>query len=241
MFLNVSKCNVITFSKKKSIIDSEYCIENEPLKRVTTINDLGIMMDMKVNFNNHIDIMTNNCHRTLAFIKRRAKEFSDPYVTKTLYCSLVRSKIEYVSVVWNMVGTVNSAKIESVQKQFLLFALRNLGWSTNTFVLPAYESRLKLLNMETLEARRKNNDILFAYDLIKKRIKCNELCSKIIFNEPAPQNLRRRRLLHVDLRRRDYTCLEPLNRVATRFNEISHLFDEDITRKSFLKKLRNQI
>ena len=64
---------------------------------------------------------------------------------------------------------------------------------------------MKLLNVETLEVRRRNNDILFAYDLIKKRIKCNELCSKIIFNEPAPQNLRRRRLLHVDLRRRDYT------------------------------------
>ena len=138
MFLNVSKCNVITFSKKKSINESEYCIENEPLKRVTTINDLDIIMDMKVNFNNHIDIMSINFHRTLAFIRWRAKEFSDPYVTKTLYCSLVRSKLEYASVVWNMVGTVNSAKIESVQKQFLLFALRNIGLSTNTFVLPAY-------------------------------------------------------------------------------------------------------
>ena len=93
--------------------------------------------------------------------------------------------------------------------------------------------------MSTLEDRRKNSDILFAYDLIKKKIKCNDLCNKIVFNQPAPQNLRRRRLLYVDIRRRNYTFLEPLNRIATRFIEAAHLFDHNISRNGFLKKLRN--
>ena len=57
--------------------------------------------------------------------------------------------------------------------------------------------------------------MLFAYDLIKKKIKCDELCNKIVFNQPAPQNLRRRRPLYVDIRRRNYTFLEPLNRFAS--------------------------
>ena len=95
--------------------------------------------------------------------------------------------------------------------------------------------------MSTLEDRRKNSDILFAYDLTKNKIKCNDLCNKIVFNQPAPQNLRRRRLLYVDIdiRRRNYTFLEPLNRIATRFNEAAHLFDHNISRHGFKKKLRN--
>ena len=93
--------------------------------------------------------------------------------------------------------------------------------------------------METLEERRRNNDILYAYDLIKKKIKCDELCNKIIFIQPAPQNLRRRRPLYVDIRRRNYTFLETLNRVATRFNGAAHMFDDNISRNAFLKKLRN--
>ena len=112
------KCNIISFTGKNLTINTEYCIENEALKRVTKINDFGIIMDTKVDFNCHIETLTNNCRRTLAFIMRRTKEFSDPYVTKALYCSLVRSKLEYASVVWNMIGITNSAKIESIQKQF---------------------------------------------------------------------------------------------------------------------------
>ena len=127
------------------------------------------------------------------------------------------------------IGTTNSAKIDSIQKQFLLFALRNFGWRRDTYVLPTYEARLKLLNMETLEERRRNNDILFAYDLIKKKIKCDELCNKIIFIQPAPQNLQRRRPLYVDIRRQNYTFLQPLNRVPTRFNEAAHIFDDNIS------------
>ena len=136
MVLNVSKCNIISFSRKKLTINTEYCIEIEALKRVTKINDLGVIMDTKVDFNCHIETLTNNCRRTLASMMRRAKEFSDPYVTKALYCSLVRSKLEYASVVWNMIGITNSAKIESIQKQFLLFAIRNLDWRRDTYIYP---------------------------------------------------------------------------------------------------------
>ena len=237
MFLNVAKCNVITFSRKNMVINTNYNIENESLKRVPTINDLGVTLDAKLDFKCHIEKMTNCGYRNLGFVKRQSKEFSDPYVTKSLYCSLVRSKLEYASVVWNMVGITESARIESVQKQFLLFALRNLGWRRDTYVLPSYESRLLLLNMHTLEKRRNVNDIVFAYDLIKKNIKCPQLCNQIVLNQPAPQNLRRRRFLFVRHHTRHYTFNEPISRVSRAFNEVSQLYENSISRRCFKNKL----
>ncbi|HEY6437549.1 MAG TPA: hypothetical protein VIY47_13235 [Ignavibacteriaceae bacterium] len=196
------------------------------------------MLDAKVIFNHHIDKMTNNARRTLAFIKRRSKEFKDPYVTKTLFCSLVRSKLEYASVVWNSNCVSSVSKIESVQKQFLLFALRNLGWRRDTFSLPSYTARLKLLNMETLEKRRSDFDTMFAFDLIRKNIKCAELCDKIVFNIPAPQNVRRRRLLVISSHTRNYSYNEPFSRVARALNNVAVHYDGSIGRFPFRNKLR---
>jgi len=51
------------------------------------------------------------------------KEFSDPYVTKTLFISLVRPILEYCAPVW----------IEFVHKSCLIFALT--GFRPNTSVL----------------------------------------------------------------------------------------------------------
>ena len=127
MHLNIKKCQVISFSKRSSMLTFDYHINSDILNRVTTTNDLGIIMDSKLSFKQHIDKIVNNGKRMLGFMKRRAKEFNDPYVTKALYTSLVRPNLEYASIVWNgSVGEISNKKIESIQKQFLLFVLKDL-------------------------------------------------------------------------------------------------------------------
>ena len=88
-------------------------------------------------FKHHMDATISRANSMLGLIKRFGKEFSDPYVTKSLYCSLVRSIIEYGSIVWMPAFTVDVKRIESIQKQFLIFCLRNLGWA-DRFHLPPY-------------------------------------------------------------------------------------------------------
>jgi len=51
----------------------------------------------------------------LAFIKRWSKEFYDPYVTKTLFISLVRPILEYCASVWSPQYGVHIDRIKSVQ------------------------------------------------------------------------------------------------------------------------------
>ena len=63
----------------------------------------------------------------LGFVKRWAREFIDPYITKLLYISFVRPILEYASITWNPYYRCHSDLIESAQKQFLLFCLLGLG------------------------------------------------------------------------------------------------------------------
>ena len=98
--LNVDKCKCMTFHRR-SMVNFTYRINNMILERVDLCNDLGILLDHKLNFTEHIVCITAKATGTLGFIKRWSKEFSDPYTTKLLYTSLVRPILEYGCVLWN--------------------------------------------------------------------------------------------------------------------------------------------
>ena len=112
------------------------------------MNDLGVLLDEKVNMNEHVYNICKTAMKIFGLVKRQAKIFDDPYGTKSLFCSLVRPILEYCTVAWMPFTKEQCNRLESVQKQFLLFALRNLGWR-DRYVLPSYRSRLRLLNMDT--------------------------------------------------------------------------------------------
>jgi hypothetical protein len=67
------------------------------LDRVSSINDLGVIMDEKMNFSKHVDVMVGKAFAMLELIRRLSFEFRDPYTLKSFYMSLVRPKLEYAS------------------------------------------------------------------------------------------------------------------------------------------------
>ena len=175
----------------------------------------------------------------LGFIKRRAKEFDDPYVTKFIFCSLVRSTLEYCHIVWAPLFQCDIDRLESIQKQFLLFALRHLHFRDN-FHLPPYVNRLKLLNLSTISQRRELAEALFVFDLLTANINCPNLVQSLTLN-PFPRTLRHPRLLLSFSYKSRYTQNEPINRCIATFNKFSSLYDPDITRDSFKTKIINYI
>jgi hypothetical protein len=59
------------------------------LGRVSSINDLGVIMDEKMNFSEHVNVMVGKAFAMLEFIIRLSFEVRDPYTLKSLYKSLV--------------------------------------------------------------------------------------------------------------------------------------------------------
>ena len=120
-----------------------YKLMDSFVNKVDVVKDLGVICDNELNFRSHIDNMINRASSMLGFVKRWAKEFSNPYVTKILYTSYVRLILEYACQVSY---ELRIRRIETIQRKFIRFALRGLGW-VDSIHLPPYNDRLKLINL----------------------------------------------------------------------------------------------
>ena len=63
--LNIKKCSVISFTKKKSPCITDYTINNTHLERVYKVKDLGVIFSSNLDFGTHISTMINKAFRTL--------------------------------------------------------------------------------------------------------------------------------------------------------------------------------
>jgi len=234
LVLNVGKCNVITFSRKnkKNIAHYEYIINKTKLSRVDNILDLGIVLDYKLLYISHFDMIIGKANQLLGFIKRRAKEFNNVWVTKTLYCSLVRSILEYGCIIWDPDSETQSKRLESIQKQFLLFALRNLFDPRDYVNLPSYNNRLKILGLTSLSHRRKVNTACFVFDVLSENINVEFISNRITLNQPI-RTTRHTNFLVQYNHRTYYALNEPINRCSMTFNSFSHLYHQGISKNSF--------
>jgi hypothetical protein len=98
LLLNVGKCKPITFARSRH--PAWWVLIHDGWDRARS-SDLGVIMDEKMTFSEHVDVMVAKAFAMLGFIRRFSLEFRDSYTLKSLCMSLVRPKLEYASCVWN--------------------------------------------------------------------------------------------------------------------------------------------
>ncbi|XP_075167903.1 uncharacterized protein LOC142240069 [Haematobia irritans] len=221
MELNTSKCKLMRFSRG-TVYDSSYIIGSTRLEAVDSFKDLGLLMDQRLNFRQHISMAISKAYVTLGFMKRWSKEFRDYSVTKILYTTLVRSHLEYGSIIWDPYYTIHSDKIESVQKQFLLFCLRHRGWDPQS--LPSYEFRLNLIKLPSLSSRRTMLNICYIMNIIQGEIESEFLLNRLAFNIPI-RPTRNFEPLKILYHRTNFANNDPFRRLCAQFNKYFNLID----------------
>lgn len=236
--VSVEKCAVISFSRKKTPILYNYSIDRENIQRVMVVKDLGVLLDSGLTFQNHYGSIIAKANKNLGFIMRIAKEFRDPYCLRALFYSLVRSILETAAVVWSPYTDIWSTRIESVQRKFIRFALRNLPW-TDPVALPPYESRCKLLDMDTLAKRRDDMRAVFIGKLLHGIIDAPNVLGKINVNATS-RVLRATNFLRLPYHRTSYGQNEPICAMCNIFNSVFHLFDFNVSCEVFKCRLRNR-
>lgn len=222
MELNMNKCKYMRFSRR-NFTAVNYSLGGHQLEQVDVFLDLGILLDAKLSFTSHINMMVNKARGVLAFIKRWAKEFTDPYITKQLYTSLVRPILEYGSIIWDPQYNIHIDHIESIQKQFLLFCLRSLPWNPAAN-LPSYPSRLALIKLPTLESRRTMLNVSFLLNLIYGDVCSEFILRNISFNVPQ-RPTRYYQPLSIPYFRTNYANADPLRRICNNFNDLYQYID----------------
>ena len=208
LIFNFDKCKVMNFTRINSKVAYSYHFDGINLPSSSSIKDLGVYLDTKLTFNDHIDFMVNRANFVLGFVKREMREMCDPYCAKTLFIALVRPIMEYACQVWSPHCVVHIARIESIQKRFLLFALRSLHWA-DPLRLPSYEDRLRLLSMPTLQKHRDYLRLSFITNLLNGDIDCPGLLAKL-FLRINSRNLRSTEFFLIKSYRTNYGRFSPL-------------------------------
>ena len=229
--LNSDKCYIISFGRSRSPILFDYLLSISPVSRQHSIRDLGVILDVKLTFTEHFNHIINKAYSMLGFILRICKEFTDPFALKSLYVALVRPILEYGSVVWSPYYAVHISRIESIQKRFVLAALRNLGWQSQ-FLLPPYRDRLRLLSMNSLELRRRFLKAMFVFDVLSSKIDSPYIASSVTTSIP-PRDLRRNAFFRLSSHRTNYGLNNPLSSARRQFNSVSDLFSNNTNRNAF--------
>ena len=224
------------FSRSQSPITHSYVLNSVQVNRVCVVKDLGVWLDRGLTFSHHIDTVVNQARKTLGLVKKIACDFSDPMCLKTLFCSLVRSILEYCSAVWSPTSRIHMERIERVQRSFTRFAIcKILGGLSSP--MPPYEGRCRQLGLELLEKRRSHAQSTFIAALLLGNIDSPSLLSSIPFYAPN-RVLRNRPPLVIPFRRTAVGRNDPLLRAIRRFNCVYPMFDFNLPLSSFRSRIR---
>lgn len=215
--LNIEKCKSISFWKTTHLIENDYVVEGTVLERVSSISDLGIIIDNKMTFQPHYDYIINKSLKLLGFVNRCSQGFSDIRCLNFLYNALVRSRLEYLCCVWSPSYMVHVSNIETVQNKYIKIA----SFKTK-FPLTYYnynEARIRF-GLERLECRRVKADVIFLFKLVNNLIDCPELLSQVGLRAPARQT-RSTELFALKFHRCNYGVFSPISRIAANGNKVN--------------------
>ena len=130
--------------------------ENTILRPEKSVKALGVIIDNRLTFSDHISACCLKVARQLNALVRIAK-YLDPKSKNVIYNSFIRSNFEYCPLVWHFCGKTNNNKLVKIQErslrilhdtyELLYEELLNKNGS-NTLLL----HRLKLLIMETYKS-----------------------------------------------------------------------------------------
>ena len=219
--LNIQKCKVIRFTKSSSPIQRDYFIGDSKLELVTTINDLGVIFDSSLTFNAHIEQMVLKAFRMLGFIKRHTKHICDTKAISCLYNCLVRSILEYCSVVWSPFYQCYIGAIERVQNKFVKYLLLKHRFPYQDL---SYETRLLLCGLDSLEHRRRFAMVILLHRIVNGSLDCVTLTESILFHVP-PRHTRQQRLFFEAPHRTNYGLNAFTDRMLRNYNRYFSYID----------------
>lgn len=221
MKLNVAKCKIMTVSRKKANVVFNYTIDNEPLERVNMIKDLGVYIDNELQFHYHIEFIRNKSMKMLGFVIRTLKEFQNLNCFKNLYCSYVRSGLEYASSVWSPYYNKYIDSLEKVQRRFLRFINYKLGYTIDEI---NYDDLHKLLGLQTLQQRRIYSDICTLFKILNNVIDSPDLLQNISLKVPQ-RATRKTDLFSIASHRTNYGANGPISRICRLGNDYCNEID----------------
>lgn len=175
MKLNPAKCKSMRIARHSNyILPCDYLLNRVRLTQVSSYKYLGIIISANLSWQDHVDYITSNANRALGYLRRNFS-LAPTNLKLILYKTLVRSKLEYASSIWD--SHINSIilQIEAIQNRSARFIF------SNYFRTASVTSMKSNLNLPDLSLRRKLSRLC----LFHKVYHFNSLLSDSLFLPPS--------------------------------------------------------
>ena len=167
-------------------VNSNYKLYKQSITRVDVIKDLGVYFSKNLSFAHHINCTIKRAHQLVGFIKRTCCDFTNTTAIKSIYIALVRSILEYCSVVWSPHQKSSIDRIERVQRKFIKFLCFKEGMEYNA---DNYLNLCSHFKLSPLFIRRQVLDLCFIHKCVNYITDCPDINSSFTFFVP-PRRLR---------------------------------------------------
>ena len=151
--LNREKCAVLRFTRNsRDQVPPEYCLDGSPLPTCKTHVDLGLLVDDKLKFHEHVSSVAHKafglCQSFLKSTVCRTPEFM-----MFLLTTHVRPLMEYASCVWNTGYKEDLKKLERVQRMWTrqIKGLEGLPYGERLSELSLYSVQGRLLRADLIQ------------------------------------------------------------------------------------------
>ena len=156
LLFNHEKCEHLRITNKLLPIISSYSISGDNIKEANSIKYLGVTINSKLNWSEHIAKITSKASSVLGFLQRNLKKC--PANTKiACYKSMILPILEYASMIWDPFTTKDINSIERIQRRAARFITNNYSWNSSVTNL------LQNLNLPSLQNRRSCQKAIMLY------------------------------------------------------------------------------
>ena len=126
--LNPAKCKAISFTLRTAPVQCTYVLDGHQLEQCKRMRDLGVILDAKLTFADHVDATVGKANRMLGLLMRsvqtspcaRRPDFNH-HAILSAYKAHVMSVMEYASVIWSGVAATHLKRMERLHHRFLMW------------------------------------------------------------------------------------------------------------------------
>ena len=159
MHFNAKKCYLMSINQKLTYFNQ---LDGHILQQVPDNPYLGVTLSGDLKWSSHINKISNKASSTLGFLKRNLKHCLQDS-RRTAYLSLVRSTLEYSSIVWDPYLQKDIDKLDKVQRR----AARFITGDYTSREQGCVSQMLSKLKLPPLQDIRKANRLIFFLKVVE--------------------------------------------------------------------------
>ena len=163
MNFNPSKCVILSMSRSESKLTKFYTLDGVILEHVQEAKYLGVILSEDLKWAKHIQFITAKANSTLGLLRRNVHHCPEK-LREQAFISLVRSRLEYSSTVWDPYLAQDIDKIEMVQRRGARYVKQEFHHMASVTAL------LKDLQWPELAERRREARLALMYKIIHGKV-----------------------------------------------------------------------